>query len=501
MSSDALPSTGRQHALSLQNQSAAWTAIAALVLLALVLRLFAASGDLWLDEIWSLDLVGRLTSVDQVLWRVNHDNNHFLNSAWLYLVGPDASPLVQRGLSIVFGAATVLVASAIVADRGRPAQLAAGLLFAISYPMVHYGSEARGYAGLVLFTLLAILCLERRFDGRGSALALAAAILLGFLSHLTMLASLAMLVAWTVWVFLMQGRGPLRAAGGTVWIFLPAFFAVLPLAACIVIGERMFGIEVGGYTPYSLEAFAAGYGGMIRHLFGLPPWVPDWPLIVAAFALVAFSAWRWPSRRGSLYVIGIVGLPILMAQARLPNLEFPRYFLVSGTLLLLWVAEMLGRGIDAAGWKRWAAAVMLLAIVVGSAISLSRFYEAGRGSYASIVDRMTRDGPATYASNKEFRTQKVVDFFTARQRRQADLVEAADWCAKEPDWLILEIRSEPPKRIETAPGCGLSYELLEETKTWGLSGIAWALYRKREPVPSAQVLSELDALRLTPVMR
>jgi hypothetical protein len=499
MTSDALSSSGRQYFL--QSRSAAWTAIAALILLALVLRLFGASGDLWLDEIWSLDLVGRLTSIDQVLWRVNHDNNHFLNSAWLYLTGPDASPLVQRALSILFGTATVLVAAAIVADRGRSAQLIAGLLFAISYPIVHYGSEARGYAGLVLFTLVATLCLQRRLDGRGSALALAAAILLGFLSHLTMLASVAVLVVWTVWVLLMQGRGPLRAGGGTMWIFLPAFLVVLPLAACIVIGERMFGVTFGGYTPYSIEAFATGYGGTIRYLFGLPSWVPDWLPIVVVFALVAFSAWRWPGRRVSLYVIGIVGLPILMMQARLPNLEFPRYFLVSGTLLLLWAAEMLGRGFDAPGWKRWAAAVVLAAIVAGSGLSLSRFYEAGRGSYASIVERITRDGPAAYASNKEFRARKVVDFFAARKGREARLVEAAEWCAQEPDWLIFEVRFEPPKPVETAPGCGLSYELLGGTRTWGLSGIAWALYRKRGGEPAAQVLSEFDALRLTPVMR
>jgi len=320
MTSDALPSSGRQYFL--QSRSATWMAIAALVLLAFLLRLLASSGDLWLDEIWSLDLIGGLTSIDQVLWRVNHDNNHFLNSAWLYLTGPDASPIGHRALSIALGTGTALVAAAIVADRGLPTQLIAGLLFAISYPMVHYGSEARGYAGLILFTLLAILCLQRRLDGRGSALALAAAILLGLLSHLTMLASVTVLVVWTTWVLLTQGRGPLRAGGETIWIFLPAFLAVLPLAACIVVGERMFGVQFGGYTPYSLQAFSAGYSGTIRHLFGLPSRFPDWLLIGVVLALVSFSARKWTGRRAGLYVIGIVGLPILMMQARLPNLEF-----------------------------------------------------------------------------------------------------------------------------------------------------------------------------------
>ncbi|WP_376704342.1 hypothetical protein RQ479_05220 [Mesorhizobium sp. ISC25] len=113
----------------------------------LVLRLLGARGDLWLDEIWSFALIEPLTSIDQIFWRVNHDNNHFLNSVYLYLIGPDASPLIQRGLSIALGVATIGAAAASAASRGRQAMIATSLLFAVSYPMVHYGSEARGYAG------------------------------------------------------------------------------------------------------------------------------------------------------------------------------------------------------------------------------------------------------------------------------------------------------------------------------------------------------------------
>jgi hypothetical protein len=479
MTSDALLPSSERRLASARGLSADWIAITAIALAALVLRLFAASGDLWLDEIWSLELVGKLSSIDQVFWRINHDNNHFLNSAWLYLTGPDVSPLVHRALSIAFGTATVVAAAAVTADRGRPTQLAASLLFAVSYPMVHYGSEARGYSGLVLFTLLSIFCLQRRLDIRGSAIALGAVILFGFLSHLTMLGTVALLVPWAAWVMLRRGDGLLRTGLRTMWIFLPPLLAILPLALCIILGAKEFGFEVGSTTPFSPDSFASGYGGMIRYLFGLPTWVPEWVLILIVWCLVCVSAWKWPSRRASLYVIGIVGLPVLMAQLRLPNLEFPRYFLTTGTLLLLWAAEMLGRGFDAAGWKRWTAALVLAAMVFGSGISLVRFFEAGRGSYAPIVDRMTREGPAVYASNKEFRTSKLVAFFAEQQGRQAYLVKADDWCAEKPDWLIVEIQSEPPKPVEKAPGCDLAYEHAETSATWGLSGVAWALYRKR----------------------
>lgn len=489
-----LPSRARPSGL---DRVAVRAVLGAILALALVLRLWGATGDLWLDEIWSLELVGKITSIDQVFWRINHDNNHFLNSAYLYLVGPDAPPLVHRALAIALGVGGVLAAALVTADRGPATQVLAALLFTVSYPLVHYGSEARGYSGLVLFTLLGIFCLERILDRRGSKAALAAVIFLGFLSHVTMAAAVVVLVAWAAWTMLRRGDGPVRAGLATVTTFLPALLALLPLAACVIYGAATLGLTLGGSTPFTLDRFVAGYGGMIRHLFGLPLWLPDWLPVLSAAALVGLSAWKWPNRRASLYVIGIVGLPVLMAQLRLPNLEFPRYFLVSGVLLLLCTAEVLGRGLETAGWARRLAACGVAAMLIANAFSLSAFLGAGRGSYAAIVDRMTSDGPANYASSNEFRTPKIVRFFAARLDREARLVPAGEWCAKRPAWLIVEVKGSLPPDSESAPGCGLIYDLAETTESWGLSGGAWALYRKR----ADQVLSALDALRLTPVMR
>src|SRR5258707_6309966 len=76
------------------------------------------------------------------------------------------------------------------APRGQAAVIFAMLLFGLAYPMVHYGSEARGYAGLVLFLLFAVVFLEHALDGSDWPLrhSLGAAIGLGLLCHLTMVA-------------------------------------------------------------------------------------------------------------------------------------------------------------------------------------------------------------------------------------------------------------------------------------------------------------------------
>ena len=72
-----------------------------------------------------------------------------------------------------------------------------------------------------------LLFLERRFDNRGSAIAFAAIVLLGFLSHLTMAETVVILVAWTSWL-VWSRTGSLASTNREVGlIFAPAFLAVL----------------------------------------------------------------------------------------------------------------------------------------------------------------------------------------------------------------------------------------------------------------------------------
>lgn len=453
-------------------------AVLVVTALALALRLLGARGDLWVDEIWSLVLLKPLTSIDQIFWRINHDNNHFLNSVYLYLLGPGASPLAQRSLSIVLGVATVLAAAVAMAPRGRWTMVAASLLFSVSYPMVHYGSEARGYAGSVLFTLLGVVFLERRLEGRrGAGVALAATILLGTLSHLVMVEAAAVLVAWTAWLSFRRTGSLLRSSLDVILVFWPAALAVLPLALCMIVGDRLFGFTVGGFSPFSLSAFAHGYGGLVRWLFGASSWVGDWPAIVAACGLVCVSACIWRDQRASLYVIGIVGLPLLMVVARLPNLEFPRYFIVSGTLLLLWAAEFLGRGFDAGGTRKSLAVIALALIVIGSISSLLPFFQYGRGSYSAMVETMTAYGDATYASNHQFRTATVVDHFASPTGHRASFVAQDQVCARRPAWFIME--GDPDRQPEQVDeGCNLIYGRTESSTYSGLSGVNWTLYKR-----------------------
>src|ERR1700753_4261423 len=102
--------------------------LGAIVALGLALRFAAGGGASVLDEAWSAVTAHDVGTPLGVFLKINHDNNHHLNTLWLQLVGLDAPPLVQRGLSIVTGTAAIGVAWLIGARIGRWAAMCAALL-------------------------------------------------------------------------------------------------------------------------------------------------------------------------------------------------------------------------------------------------------------------------------------------------------------------------------------------------------------------------------------
>src|SRR6185312_16088098 len=148
-------------------------ALAGVVAVFGVVRFACLFNDLWLDEIWSLRLVGQLHSPVEILTRLTSDNIHPLNSLWLYLLGPGKAEWAYRLLSWFAGTATIALAGLIARRLARQLQgvdaprLAdvTGLLTATlvggSYFLIHYSSEVRGYAPAVGFSFLALYALGR----------------------------------------------------------------------------------------------------------------------------------------------------------------------------------------------------------------------------------------------------------------------------------------------------------------------------------------------------
>lgn len=191
-------------------QSRFYWALGAVVAVFGAVRFACLFNDLWLDEIWSLGLVGQIHSPAEILTRLWHDNNHPLNSLWLYLLGPAKPDWTYRLLSWFTGTATVGLAGLIgrrqfqllhPGEAGAKAQRA-GLITAMlvggCYLLIHYSSEARGYAPAVGFGFLAIHALWRAPARPTSAWAgvYGLSCVLGLLSHLV---AFQVMLAGLVW--------------------------------------------------------------------------------------------------------------------------------------------------------------------------------------------------------------------------------------------------------------------------------------------------------------
>jgi mannosyltransferase len=176
--------------------------LAALTLVAGVLRFVGLDGGLWVDEISSL-LESFRPPLLHVLTTYPGDTHHPLYSllANLALKSLGEANWVIRLPAAVFGAATVplLYLFGRRVTTGREAFLAAALL-AVSYHHVWFSQNARGYSMLLFFAVLAShFLLLGLLPGHGAWLGgYAVAAALGTYTHLTMLfvvAAHAMLVA------------------------------------------------------------------------------------------------------------------------------------------------------------------------------------------------------------------------------------------------------------------------------------------------------------------
>ena len=149
---------GRRSLLGLLTR---YRAISAIVVVAFGLRVVAASNDFWLDEIWTWMTTLQMESASDVLFRIRDENNHFLNTLWIYWLGPNAGVLSYRLGSVVTGTLSVAVAGLIGNRQSKTAGCVCSLLMATSYLQVHYSSEARGYGAVVCFSLIGFWLLER----------------------------------------------------------------------------------------------------------------------------------------------------------------------------------------------------------------------------------------------------------------------------------------------------------------------------------------------------
>ncbi len=163
----------------------------------------ALRAEFWFDEIWSWEFARAAGSPWEIVAgpRHHHDNNHKLNTLYLWFCPDGVAWWRYRLHSFVAGLAAVGLAVLIARRRGRAEAVFAGLLFATNYWLAVASTEARGYALAVCFALLAFYALEGYFTAGGWRMLVLfwVSVILGFASHLTFIHCYLALGLWSVY--------------------------------------------------------------------------------------------------------------------------------------------------------------------------------------------------------------------------------------------------------------------------------------------------------------
>lgn len=454
-----------------------------LLLAAFALRALAARRDFWCDEIWSLAAALQAPSAGALL--SNHsDNNHLLNTLWMYLVGDGADGFLYRVPAILGGGLAVAMAGGLGARRSRAEAFFAMLLTGGAYFAVHYASEARGYGLLMGFCLLAYWALEGFFhSGRaGYAAVFAAACVLGVLAHLTFLYAYLGFLAWSLYrVFVAKGTSRVTLAGLAGAHGLPLLFFAL-----LYIGWARH-LEIAGGDPAGAWAVVEGASALA---VGGPGEGAGLHLAasLALVLLVAGLALMFREDRGAavLFATVIVLAPVFFYVLKPPTYLTPRYFLVSMLFALLLWARLLASAWAAGRLPRATAGALCLLFLVVNGYRTAQILAHGRGGYDGAMTAIYAESPGPeirLASDFDARNANLVAYYARRQpaAKHFTYVPQDALTPDGVDWFLLHQLDDPaapPDEIRDLRGN--AYRFFGKFGYADLSGWPWWVY-KREP--------------------
>lgn len=412
-----------------------------------------------------------------VFTQLHDSNNHYLQSIWLYALG-DAPAWLLRLPAFVAGNASIALCAVLGWRRGRLEALLAAWLCALCFALVHFSSEARGYAGVVFFALAAQWALESDLEAPrlGRALLFGACIVAGFLSQLIFVfywcgAGAQMLWHWRAQPLPVLGRRLLARhalpLAGLAWLY--------------AVDLRVLVVGRGDPTDVPLLlAQAVGWtlGLPIARALAAPAALVALALVAAGLALRA--------RRGDDSWIAIAitfFLPIAVFAWLRPEMIPFRYFLIGSALTLLLCADLAAAAWRAGGVRRGVAVLGLLLFALGNATHWRDFTALGRGGFRAALRAMANATPGEVidvASDHDFRNRLVLQYY-ARELpagKRLAYVPSRRFHTQRPEWLIRHAPSRPARPAERIVVDGTPYRLFAEYDHAAISGFYWAVYRK-----------------------
>lgn len=452
----------------------------------IALRVACARNAFWLDEIWSYLLVNvTAPSVRGIFFDLSHDNNHILNSLFLLFFGEQADWFWYRLPSLLFGSAAILLCF-FAAGRGRgeeekSARPIAAALCALSFAMILYSSEARGYAGACFFGLAAFLCFEGLRKKRSRALypLFWALCILGFLAQLTFAHVYLSLLLWSLWL-LRKEVDKRREILRLVALHLPVLVFVLFIYLALVKGMKVGGGPVFSAPIVLGQALSVAVGGGKN----------GWPALFSALAGLALAAAclrffrRLRDERFFFYAMVLAAAPLAVLIMARPGRLYFRYFVVCFPFFYLALARVMASLLGGRRREKLLALGLAAALLLSNGLLIARFLDAGRGGYPEAIRFMAANtaGPSiTVGSDDDYMGPKMLMFYARLLPPGKEMLYAPEEAIPQapPLWFLLQPQDpdEKARSMIALPG-GARYILMRSYPYSGFSGISWYLYRR-----------------------
>ncbi|MDC0357581.1 hypothetical protein OAO01_02105 [Oligoflexia bacterium] len=458
----------------------------AIILCGLALRYFGLFAAFTLDEIWSLHLTTQINSPLEIITALQIDNNHILNTFYMYLLGETNSWPLYRLLSFFLGVLTIpLFGFCLSRDKMRFSWQAA-LLCSLSMVMIIYSTEARGYAPMLFFVYLSFLLVQRFFQNetilRGLCFQLSS--IGGFLAHIVFIHFYLAVLIWS----LCKCYRNTKMQG--VWRCLLSLHSITLVLLLLFVSFHFFpSYEIGGvgrvgYLEALLNVFAAPFGVVLTSIGGATSSIIfciALPLTLYVLVSQLGKLFRGRDDHFLLYLLAIIILPLASLIVVRPEGIYFRYLIVSFAMLLLLFAQQIEDGLKFKGSRRVITIMLVALILLGNLSGYFYFAKYGRGNYLSalnLIARCTTTEVVSVGNMHDFRDQMILKFYGNYMDPKKKIASVKQ--NKPFQWLILRrpapFLDPPQKQIKDT---GERYVLVEHFPYSGfLSGVSWFVYRR-----------------------
>ena len=305
-----------------------WVWLAALTILAAVLRVIGLNRGLWLDEIaFLLNTVRH--PLAEIITVFPGDTQHPLYSilARLSILAFGEHVWSLRLPAVVFGVASVPALYFLaVSVASRTEALLCAAFLAVSYHHVWFSQNARGYSALAFWTILATFSLLRalRTGRRGPFVAYAITASLGAYTHLAMMFLIAshLIVAaalalndWRRGRSLKKWMLPLQA-------FLLTGGLTLLLYAPIVVQVQKFFMK----GPSGMKVVSTPKWALWETIRGLSVGLGTGGVLIAAGLILAWGAWSYFKQDRVVFAFLVLPGILTVGSVAVRGTMYPRFF-------------------------------------------------------------------------------------------------------------------------------------------------------------------------------